>query len=303
MIRLFFVGINCRSAVICLFLLFSLSPKSLWAEALAAIKIIPVPGTTVATLPRVEIHFSEPVTNVQSTDLFINSIAATNASAMAEDVYVFEFPQPLPGLVQISWNPDNQIQGVGSSNRFEGVPFTYTLDPTLASRQVRINEFMSGNTAGIRDEDGQRSDWIELYNPGDQAVSLGGWYLTDDPSNPVKWRFPSGVAVISKGFLLIWASALDRTNPAAPLHTNFKLAKDPGSSIQLVYTDGLTVMWSYLSYPKQFDNVSFGCARLTPTLVGYFTNATPGAANATLGPGFGPEVVFSRVGGTFQTQF
>ena len=48
---------------------------------------------------------------------------------------------------------------------------------------------------------------------------------------------------------------------------------------------------------------SYGRDRLDPTLVGYFTNATPGAANATRGAGFGPDVQFSRASGTFLSSF
>ena len=33
----------------------------------------------------------------------------------------------------------------------------------------------------LADEDGQLSDWIEVYNPGPDTVDLDGWRLTDDP--------------------------------------------------------------------------------------------------------------------------
>jgi hypothetical protein len=46
-------------------------------------------------------------------------------------------------------------------------------------------------------------------------------------------------------------------------------------------------------------DISYGTDRLDPSLVGYFTNATPGAPNAITGAGFGPDVLFSRASGTF----
>src|SRR5947209_286964 len=65
--------------------------------------------------------------------------------------------------------------------------------PILAAAQssVIISEFLAHNTSGIVDEDGDFSDWIEIYNSGPTAVNLGGWYLTDNPADLTKWAFPS----------------------------------------------------------------------------------------------------------------
>ena len=45
------------------------------------------------------------------------------------------------------------------------------------SRDVHIviNEVMAMNHTGITDEDGDRGDWIELYNPGVMPVNLSGY--------------------------------------------------------------------------------------------------------------------------------
>ena len=39
------------------------------------------------------------------------------------------------------------------------------------------------------------SDWIELYNNGEEAVNLGGWSLSDDLMEPLKWSFPVGATI------------------------------------------------------------------------------------------------------------
>ncbi len=132
---------------------------------------------------------------------------------------------------------------------------------------------------------------------------MGGWYLTDNPADLTKWQFPDGVSILAQSYLLVWASGLDHTDPAAPLHTNFELSKSAGSCLELVASDGATIISAFAPYPQQFDDISYGRNRLDPSLVGYFTNATPGAANATLGPGFGPAVQFSVVSRTFQQPF
>src|SRR5690349_10260396 len=62
-----------------------------------------------------------------------------------------------------------------------------------AHAQVKINEFMASNTRAYPDitdfED--YPDWLELKNSGAAAASLDGYYLSDDPSDPFKWAFPS----------------------------------------------------------------------------------------------------------------
>ena len=52
-----------------------------------------------------------------------------------------------------------------------------------------INEFVASNLPGLLDEDGDASDWIELYNAGATAVNLAGWSLTDASGDP--WVFPA----------------------------------------------------------------------------------------------------------------
>ena len=67
-----------------------------------------------------------------------------------------------------------------------------TLSPEERSRglgQVVISEFMEKNRAVLRDEDGDFSDWIELYNQSGEAVSLAGWTISDKESK-LGWPLP-----------------------------------------------------------------------------------------------------------------
>src|SRR3954467_8493003 len=91
----------------------------------------------------------------------------------------------------------------------------------LYSQGIKINEFMSSNSSVIKDEDGEYSDWIELYNAGATSVNLQGYGLTDDPTVPFKWIFPSKV-MASHSFLLVFTSDKDRTS-GPYLHTNFSI--------------------------------------------------------------------------------
>ena len=267
-------------------------------------RIIPAAGSVLPDLNQVEVHFSEGVTGVSAGDLLINGVPATNVTAYAPNIYVFGFPQPAAGQVQVAWSSTQDITDLSANaNRFSGGSYDYTLDPAAVNRFLLITEFMADNTATIRDEDGHFSDWIELYNNGSQPVSLRNWYLTADATRPTQWQFPAGVTLLSKSYLLVWASGLDRTNPAAPLHANFKLSRAAGGFLGLVYSDGATLVSGFPSYPQQYKNVSYGRDRLDPAMEGYFTNATPRAPNSTLGAGFGPEVRFSVASGTFRQPF
>ena len=58
-----------------------------------------------------------------------------------------------------------------------------------AGAQVVITEFMAANDATLADEDGDYSDWIEVYNEGASDVNLASWSLTDDPPTPIAGRF------------------------------------------------------------------------------------------------------------------
>ena len=44
-------------------------------------------------------------------------------------------------------------------------------------------------------------DAIELFNPTDEDADIGGWYLSDDSRNPVKFRIPDGTVVRSKEYV------------------------------------------------------------------------------------------------------
>jgi len=127
----------------------------------------------------------------------------------------------------------------------------------VSNAQVVISEFMAKNTNGILDEDGDRSDWIELFNAGDSAVNLGGWHLTDDAGDLDKWSI-SPVALDPGQHLLIWASGKNRKDPDEELHTNFKLSAG-GEYLALVKPDEVTVVAQFSpQFPPQVDDVSYG---------------------------------------------
>jgi len=81
-----------------------------------------------------------------------------------------------------------------------------------ASAQVSISEVCPSNIDVILDEEGDSSDWIELWNHGATTVDLRGWCLSDDRDQPRKWGLPD-TTLFPNERLLIWASGKGSSEP------------------------------------------------------------------------------------------
>ncbi|NLZ07051.1 MAG: hypothetical protein GXY19_17925 [Phycisphaerae bacterium] len=122
-----------------------------------------------------------------------------------------------------------------------------------AASSVVLNEFLASNGQGATDPQGEHDDWIELHNPAAVPVSVGGMYLTDDASDPTRWRIRNGTSIAAKGYLLIWA---DNDVTDAGLHASFSLSAS-GEEIALYDTDGATLLDS-IRFERQAVDVSYG---------------------------------------------
>ncbi len=136
------------------------------------------------------------------------------------------------------------------------------LESRLAMAGLVINEFLASNTAGLQDEDGDRSDWIELKNTTAAPINLAGYHLTDDSGNLEKWTLPA-VNIGAGGYLVIFASDKNRTVVGQNLHTNFSL-DEAGEYLALVAPDGETIEDAFAPFPAQVANISFGRGGQTP---------------------------------------
>ena len=169
---------------------------------------------------------------------------------------------------------------------------------SIGSPGLLITEFMAGNGSmpplregDLLDEDGDSSDWIEIYNPTHEAMPVGGWYLTDDPHRLTKWQFPQCTVGPSE-FLVVFASGKDRAVPGGALHTNFRLDVE-GEYLALVGADGVTVVHEYApTYPPQRTDVSYGLSQQAQKLVAsgaiasYHVPTASEAGVAWMAPGF-----------------
>ena len=93
----------------------------------------PPAGATVSSLYQITVTFSEPVTNVDASDLLINNSPAISIKG-GGTTFTFGFPQPAPGTINISWSPNHGITDLASPpNPFNhlaaGASWSYLLDP------------------------------------------------------------------------------------------------------------------------------------------------------------------------------
>ncbi len=187
--------------------------------------------------------------------------------------------------------------------------------------QIIINEFMANNRSVFPDvwDYDDFSDWIELHNTADTAVSLDGYFLTDNLNNPTKWPIPKETTVPAKGFFVLRADGFDdvpgsvRIRDSYPwtdtfttirYHTNFKLDAD-GEEIGLFrLLNGKIQRVDSVIFSVQPVDVSMG--RRPSDISGgwyYFDLPTPGAANSGDAKSTEKrcgEVTFNPPGGFYQ---
>lgn len=160
---------------------------------------------------------------------------------------------------------------------------------------VVISEFMASSDGSLLDEDGDDSDWLELFNADPTSVDLSGWILKDDQTS---WTLPQGTVLPGYGSRIVFASDKNRSSPN--LHTNFKLSSSAGGYLALARPDG-SIAYAYTSYPAQREGISYGTWGDYQT-TGYLLTATPAAANAAQGfAGFVSNPAFSIPRGTYTT--
>ena len=138
---------------------------------------------------------------------------------------------------------------------------------------VAITEIMAVNDSAYAAQDEMYYDYIELCNTSSETVSLGGWYLSDDPEYTRKWRIPDGTSVAPGEYIIIFASGLDMREDLEQLHAGFSLSSE-GETI--VLCDGSGRIMDMVSFDLMKSNIAYA---LQADGTWENTTATPGAAN------------------------
>ena len=148
---------------------------------------------------------------------------------------------------------------------------------------VVLNEILSSSTLPLK-------DYIELLNVSGAAVDISGWFLTDDPTLPQKFRIPNRPALAPGAFVVFTE---DDFNLTPGLGTSFSLSSF-GDDAYLFSADGAAQLTGYshgLNFSAAQDGVSFGryVNSVGEEQFPLQISRTPDGANS--GPRVGPLVI------------
>ncbi len=172
-----------------------------------------------------------------------------------------------------SWRPSAGLGGSpGLSN-----------PPPIDFPPILVNEVLANPIPPARQK-------IELYNPSANAANLGGWFITDDPKAPQKFRIPDGAVIAAGGYLVFDDTAF---NPTPGVGASFAFNRN-GEQADIFSADAGGNLTGYIQgfpFGASDTGVSFG-RYVVSTGDSDFTAQTAntfGAVNA--GPSIGPLVI------------
>jgi CotH kinase protein/Lamin Tail Domain/Secretion system C-terminal sorting domain len=259
--------------------------KIKFLDTLAVMNAVPPVISNIASTPNAKLNDSTWVTakvtgNVangvfigyrqKSTDFFRRIVMYDDGvhkdGAANDGVFGVGLKLVNPSIDYYIW-AENDVAGIFSPERAEHDFHKIKAFVTLGD--IVINELMASNTKTATDNNGQYEDWVELYNKSTAAVNIGGYFISDDPTNLNKWKIPANTTIPANGYLIVWADEDSAQNTATSLHANFKLSAS-GEGV-------------YLSNSTQtlLDDVVFGAQRADfgyarrPNGTGNFVIQTP----------------------------
>lgn len=178
-------------------------------------------------------------------------------------------------LVPVDPNPKNDQNEFfywRASSNIGGSPRTD--DPPLDIPAIVVSEALTNG-------DQSQSDFIELFNPTNAAVNIGGWYLTDDPKTPMKYKIPANTGIPAGGYLVFNENQF---NPNPGVNPSFALSAN-GDQVYLFSANASNVLSGYshgFDFEAAENGVSFG-RHINSEGTEHFTamsQTTKGAANA-----------------------
>ena len=150
---------------------------------------------------------------------------------------------------------------------------------------VVINELLAHSHAGD-------PDWIELYNATDASVDIGGWFLSDSNSDPMKYEIAAGTTIEPHGYIVFYED-LNFGSPDDPgCHVPFALSEN-GETLYLhsPANGALTGYNEQEEFGASETGVTLGRHRKSTGTYNFvaMSRGTPGGENAY--PRVGPVVI------------
>lgn len=148
---------------------------------------------------------------------------------------------------------------------------------TPASDNIVINELMAANVDVYRDPSTNFGSWVEVYNPSEQTVSLGGLYVTDDASNLKKNRLNDDYGLLpAHGYAILNFDHFENYTKHAYRQIDDKLSCDGGT---IIISDGTNIL-AQAEYPVSISRVSYARTKDGGEEWGTTDAPTPGKSNA-----------------------
>lgn len=215
-------------------------------------------------------------------------VHATGAP-LVEVTYGVESPWPPAadgqGFSLVPIEPNGPVSSLASawctSARTGGSPGAE--DPVLSVPAIQVSEVLVHT-------DPPQWDAVELFNPGTAPVEIGGWFLTDERSEPKKYRIPDGTRILAGGY---WVVDETRFN-ALSLGTKAFRLDSQGDSLWLYSADAAGNLTGYsdgLSFGATANGMSLGRHTNSVSELQWVSQSAPtlGAPNGR--PAIGPVIL------------
>ncbi len=166
-----------------------------------------------------------------------------------------------------------------------------------------LNELQPDNRTGITNGAGQRTPWLEIYNPSPNPVSLTGLFLSGTCTNLTQWPFPPGAIINPGQFKVIFADGQTNLATANELHASFTLPPGRGALALSRADGGISRALDFVDYANVPTNFSYGSV---PDGQSFNREllfaATPGTTNSTAGAP-GSFIAYTTEGAVYSQDF
>ncbi len=204
---------------------------------------------------------------IEPGDLNVNSSAkwsTSNASVATVDKGV---------VTAVSAGSAYIYAKMGSLSKYCRVTVTTS---TPSAENIVINEIMAANVEEYRDPSTNFGSWVELYNPTNLGVSLGGLYVSDDPNDLKKFKLGAKYGTLSgKGYAILNFDHHDNFTTLSYRQIDFKLDCDGGT---IIISDGTNII-AQQDYPEAVSRVSYARTEDGGADWALAGNPTPGESN------------------------
>ncbi|MCQ2212325.1 MAG: CotH kinase family protein [Bacteroidaceae bacterium] len=220
-----------------------------------------------------------------SLSLISGETAQLNATITPSDLLVNSSAKWTSSNTEVATVENGLVTAVASGSAFIYAKMgTYTKScrvtvstSTPTSENIVINEIMAANVDVYRDPSTNFGCWVELYNPTNRGVALGGLYVTDDPANLKKHKLVDKYGTLpAHGFAILNFDHHENFTSLSYRQIDFKLNCDGGT---IIVSDGTNII-AQQDYPQALSRVSYARTEDGGDTWANAGNPTPGETNA-----------------------